>query len=152
MSWWKSSRRKLARFAALSWRDRVTLLAVFGSLLGVEAALRLLGLARTRRLFAPRRGRVSPPAAPEVERLAALAAVACRAVYPAACLPRALALQRLLAGRGAPAALKIGVRRDGEELAAHAWVEVDGRPVGEPAGIEERFAELRDARGSSHPA
>jgi transglutaminase superfamily protein len=145
MSWWKSSRRKLARFAALSWRDRATMLAVFGSLLGVEAALRLLGLARTRRLFAPRGGRL-PPAAAEVERLAALAAAACRAVYPAACLPRALALQRLLAGRGAPAELKIGVRRDGEELAAHAWVEVDGRPVGEPAGVEERFAELREAR------
>ena len=144
MSWWTSSRRKLARFAALSWRDRATLLTVFGSLLAAEAALRLLGLARARRHFAALRRRAAPPPAAEVERLVALAATACRAIYPAKCLPRALAVQRLLARRGAAAELKIGVRRHEGTLAAHAWVEVGGRPVGEAEGVTELFAELAD--------
>ncbi|HEX5757819.1 MAG TPA: lasso peptide biosynthesis B2 protein, partial [Thermoanaerobaculia bacterium] len=93
-----------------------------------------------------------PPDAGEVARLVELAAAACRGVYPAGCLPRSLAMQRLLARRGAPAELRIGVRRREGVLEAHAWVEVDGRPVGEPEGVEELFAVLEAAGPGSDPA
>ena len=63
------------------------------------------------------------------------------------CLPRALALQRMLARRGIVAALRIGVRKEAATLAAHAWVEVDGRAVGEPEAIEESFRALLPAAG-----
>ena len=47
------------------------------------------------------------------------------------CLTRALALQRLLARRGWPASLHVGVRRDRGALLAHAWVELDGAVLGD---------------------
>jgi hypothetical protein len=37
------------------------------------------------------------------------------------------------------------VRRDGSRLDAHAWVEVDGRPINERAEVVERFEILDEA-------
>jgi hypothetical protein len=46
------------------------------------------------------------------------------------CLMRSLVLLRLLAARGATGSLVIAVRPDEDlELAAHAWVELGGRPL-----------------------
>jgi hypothetical protein len=51
------------------------------------------------------------------------------------CLTRSLVLVSLLARRGIAASLVIAVRpEDDLSLAAHAWVELDGRPVLAPAG------------------
>lgn len=47
------------------------------------------------------------------------------------CLRKALVLRRLLGGRGVPSQLRVGVRRDGESLTAHAWLECEGRTVGD---------------------
>jgi hypothetical protein len=44
------------------------------------------------------------------------------------CLMRSLVLTSLLARRGVPSRLVIGVKASGE-FAAHAWVEYDGHPV-----------------------
>ncbi len=53
------------------------------------------------------------------------------------CLMRSLVLVRLLARRGSAGSLVIAVRPDAElELAAHAWVELDGRPLLTPAGAD----------------
>jgi transglutaminase superfamily protein len=58
------------------------------------------------------------------------------------CLMRSLVMTRLLARRGIDTTLVLAVRlQDG--FGAHAWVEVDGRPVLEPAGAPfRRLAEL----------
>ena len=61
------------------------------------------------------------------------------------CLPRSIALQRLLADRGVTARLRVGVRKEGAELHAHAWVESAGRVVGEAEPVEARFLPLLDA-------
>jgi Transglutaminase-like superfamily len=55
------------------------------------------------------------------------------------CLARSLVLMRLLAKRGVPASLVIGVATE-PEFSAHAWVEHGGRPL-LPAG-EGRFERL----------
>lgn len=47
----------------------------------------------------------------------------------ATCLKRALVLSWLLRRRGITTTLQIGVVRQGEALAAHAWLEVEGRPI-----------------------
>jgi len=53
------------------------------------------------------------------------------------CLMRSLVLTKLLAQRGGDAALVIAVRPGEEDsLAAHAWVELDGRPLLPPAGSD----------------
>ncbi len=77
----------------------------------------------------------------------AVARAAAHHLQPMTCLPRALALQRMLARRGVDSVLRIGVRKEAETIAAHAWVEVDGRAVGEPEAIEARFRALLPAAG-----
>lgn len=58
------------------------------------------------------------------------------------CLVRATALHRHLRAAGLDAVVRIGVRRTGDALDAHAWVEVDGAPIGEPADHVAAFAPL----------
>jgi hypothetical protein len=53
------------------------------------------------------------------------------------CLMRSLVLLRLLARRGAKGSLVIAVRPNEDlTLAAHAWVELEGRPLLAPAGAD----------------
>jgi Transglutaminase-like superfamily len=47
------------------------------------------------------------------------------------CLPRSLTLWWLLRRRGIGAELRIGVRKDGEVITAHAWVVCRGEVVGD---------------------
>jgi|GEM_PF-1576270 hypothetical protein len=81
------------------------------------------------------------------ERIAAAVRRAARITYPyPTCLVRSIALARMLARKGFPAEVRFGVRPpvDGV-LAAHAWVEVDGRVVGDRADIGSEFQPLLPA-------
>lgn len=64
-------------------------------------------------------------------------------LYPMRCLPKALCLRWLLGRHGIESTLRIGVARQDGGLAAHAWVEREGIPVGETRDVDERFAALR---------
>lgn len=64
-------------------------------------------------------------------------------LYPMTCLRRALTLQKMLAERGIAAELKIGVRKEAGQLSAHAWLEYQGKPLGEPERIAERYSPLQ---------
>jgi hypothetical protein len=60
----------------------------------------------------------------------------------ALCLPRALAAQAMLRRRGVASRLCLGAARDGEALAAHAWIEL-GQDVIVGGGAEQtRFVRL----------
>jgi transglutaminase superfamily protein len=85
----------------------------------LKTLLRLIG--RTRRP----RWRTAPI---DVERAARLVDVASR-FYPfrPTCLKRSLVLLRILRARGLPAELRVGVRKVGDELHSHAWIECRGR-------------------------
>jgi Transglutaminase-like superfamily len=49
---------------------------------------------------------------------------------PMSCLERSAAAQRVLRRRGVPAELRLGVRgSDAGDLQAHAWIEIEGKPV-----------------------
>jgi Transglutaminase-like superfamily len=53
------------------------------------------------------------------------------------CLERSLLAYRYLAAIGADPRLVIGVTRTGGDVAGHAWVTLDGRPIhDDPAGLE----------------
>ena len=58
------------------------------------------------------------------------------------CLTRSLCLRWLLGRRGLPAQLRLGVAREADGLLAHAWVELQGQPVGEETQEVNRFAPL----------
>ncbi len=81
-----------------------------------------------------------------VRRQARLIDIASR--YPfrwALCLPRSQALLWRLRSAGIDAALRVGVRKDGSQMSAHAWVEYDGVVLNDRQDIPEHFAPLVQA-------
>lgn len=63
----------------------------------------------------------------------------------AQCLHRSLVLHHWLRFEGMPSELQIGVRKDGQQIKAHAWVELRGYPVTDPPQTLVPFARLNDA-------
>ena len=127
---------KLTRLRGMSGTER---------LLIAEAAC-FLGLARFLIVLVPfrriapwlerrprRRPRVPGPAMVRSVRRAVLTA-ARHVPWNAACLPQAMAAKFMLARRGCPSTLHLGVARKGaDDLIAHAWLEAGNAiVVGEP--------------------
>lgn len=135
---------RLRRLRALSAPDRSLLLRAWAALLIIDLGLRTLGYAGLRRRLERRWPPTAKPAGDPDSLARTVDRAARHHLYPMRCLQRSLALEHLLRKRGHAAGIRFGVRRIGarNELSAHAWVEVDGRPLGEPGEIEGRFARL----------
>lgn len=58
------------------------------------------------------------------------------------CLPKALALKRMLERRRFAPTLRIGARKEGGKLLGHAWIEIDDVPFNDAADIGDRFPTL----------
>jgi hypothetical protein len=96
---------------------------------GVEAALRLLPLARVLDAVHGRRAGTgaSTPDRAVRERLARLARWPFKALpLPGSCLRIALVQVAVLRRRGVPATVRFGVRRGAGDLEFHAWADCDG--------------------------
>lgn len=89
------------------------------------------------RLPPPRPNRLEPRPLAEAQ-ARAIGRIADRMPFDARCLPRALLLAGSLRRRGIAADLCLGTRTVGE-FDAHAWVEIDGQPVNEPAGLDATY-------------
>jgi hypothetical protein len=121
---------RLQALRRLDRADRRVLLRAWGWLLLVQVALPVAGYARTRRWLR----RLGPgPAAASPARLAWLTRQAGRALpRPPGCLARAMVVESLLRRAGYRPELRFGVRAAaGGGPTAHAWVELDGQPVGD---------------------
>lgn len=82
------------------------------------------------------RGGVVAPDGDFPPRAAAAVARAGRLMGIGTCLSRSLAVRRLLRSVGIDACVRIGTRRAGGALEAHAWVEYVGQTLGEsPDGL-----------------
>lgn len=114
-------------------------------LLAADLGLRLLPFQRLERWLAPSAGAALAEEALVPSLVWATAAAARHHLYPMRCLPRALCLRWLLGRHGIPAELRIGVERRRGEMRAHAWVERDGRPMGDGLGVADRWAPLDPA-------
>lgn len=55
------------------------------------------------------------------------------------CLRQSLTLWTLLQWQGIAADLRIGMRRVGEKMESHAWLEVEGQVVGDHADIVQQY-------------
>jgi hypothetical protein len=123
------------RYLALERADRRLLARAFVWLAAMDIALRVAGfrqiVQRQRRAALPEDS-VSPEALGRAERYAHWLEVASRRhVVRARCLHRSLVLHRWLCQDGLPHQLRIGVRKEGGVLHAHAWVEIGGHAVNE---------------------
>jgi hypothetical protein len=62
--------------------------------------------------------------------------------FQVTCLVKAITLFKILGKRNIPARVRIGACRMGDSVFAHAWVEVNQKPVGETDDIAQRFSIL----------
>lgn len=135
----------VARWRALTARDRLRLLAFVALLPIIDLSLRLLGLARTQRLLRVERETATNQPTPadalaDGETLARLAAIAGRrGLYANTCLRQALAVQWWLQRRGLPAQLRVGGSVVQGSLRAHAWVELDGHALAQQEALPPLF-------------
>ena len=102
-------------------------------LVAIRRRLATAGLPAARRIARA----LAPPSAIAPARLVELVATAAVALPgPTVCLPRSIAIEALLLAAGRPAALRVGIAprpcsHGGYAVDAHAWVELDGHPLGE---------------------
>jgi hypothetical protein len=136
---------RLRKLLALTPAELVLLGRAYAALIAVHILLRVRGFVASMRAFdhpVPHRTQAAPP-----ETQAQQAAITARLVHAAArtwplhanCLRRAIVLRWLLARQGIPSEIRIGVRKEEAALAAHAWVECSGAPVGDRPTVTETY-------------
>jgi len=60
--------------------------------------------------------------------------------YRGNCLKRSVATYWLLRRQGIDCELRIGVRKESNQIEAHAWIECLGQPLNEGADVQQRFS------------
>lgn len=147
--------RKLLRFLTVSREERRDLVDAFRAILWARRVMRDRPTGELVALYssadAPNSRRPAAPSPPAVDlpraRSVAEAVVRVAAYMPfdASCLIRSLAIQRMYRARGLETGqIKIGVALDGKAFLAHAWVEVDGRVMGDTVAHVSRFTPVTD--------
>lgn len=116
------------RFWRLSRQEKSWFLQAAAWLPLTTVGVRWVGLRRWMNLL----GRLAPPdsssqaTSPEAA-ARVVAAAARRSLIPANCLSRSVVLWWFLRRLGLAAELRFGGRKEGDQLEAHAWVELDNR-------------------------
>lgn len=135
---------RLLRFRRLSRDEQLLFLRAAILLPLISLSLRARGFAATQKRLRRflrdedmRPDKIEKSEEPRVER--AVRAAARHGFGSPTCLEQSLALWWLLGRRGIPSELRIGVRKKGEELEAHAWVEQDGAALNEPEGAHRHY-------------
>ena len=140
----------LRKLAKLSPREWVELLQAQLALLAAQVLVWTRPTGRLVSSSAPGAAVGGPaPAAAAMERVQRLGLAVSRAgdygVFRPLCLVRAVALHRLLERHGIRGSrIRIGVRMRNGRFGAHAWVEYDGRVVGDSTAHVASFAERAD--------
>jgi len=147
MDFYRLMRRKFHSALTLTWGDWWILAQAWVLLLVVDLGLRLLPFRWVQGLLAlgrkDARDIQADGASVMIQCLEWLVGVAGRNhLYPMGCLRQSLVLQWLLGRRGIITDLQIGVRKGVDELNAHAWLEYEGQPLGEPQAIVVHYTPL----------
>jgi hypothetical protein len=149
MAFWSSARRKLCRFAELTTHDRLRLLQAFILLHLITIARRIVSFRRLQSGLAQAFVLRTPRPAPDesdlarAQHLVRLVEISVgHNLFRTSCLDRSLALWSLLRRQGIDADLRIGVRKEGAQFGAHAWIEYQGEVLNDTSDVRERFAAL----------
>ena len=142
------SARALATLWALPHGQRLPFALCWWALLSSRLRLRAGRLLAGGRLLRQRLvGQAPRPAAtlPEDTLVALFGQAAATQVVAVPCLPRALALARVLGQHGLPARIEIGMRTGSDGLEGHAWVERENRVVGDAESLVGSFVRFTRA-------
>jgi hypothetical protein len=132
--------RLLASGLRLDRDDRIRALRALGWLIAATIAVRVLSYGTlTQTIGRIATGRTSRTAITPAQCAAAIRRAAC--LWPAACLPQAVAGYCLLRRAGLQPALTLGVAKAAERLDAHAWLECDGMIV-TGADVDARYTAI----------
>jgi hypothetical protein len=113
----------------------------------IRIGLRLFGLARMQKVLGGRQADTAQDTT--VAQAAARMVAAAAHIVPANCLQRSLSLWWLLNRRSIASDLRIGVRRQGEYLAAHAWIEHAGIVLNDRPDVAHLYAPFAESIGRS---
>ena len=134
--------RYISRYQSLCRRQRVVLWASLLLMPPFWLGLRFFGLQRFQAWLD--RSPVADRQPLNFDEAAAIGAAvniaASHAPGPVTCLTRSLLLRSFLRRFGTDCELRIGVQVVGNELAAHAWVELDGQPINDTPDVVARYA------------
>ncbi len=134
--------RNWQKFQEFSWTEKFlfaqALLLLPINILG----LKLLGFRRWQAVFQRLLKNNLPPNidvqnAQGIARIVNIAAA--HGIFKALCLPRSMTLWWMLSRRGIASELRIGVRKEGEVFAAHAWLECQGIVLNDSAEVGTDF-------------
>ncbi len=114
--------KQVAAYLALSRRDQCLLIEAIATLLFFKMVLHLVSIERLRAWA----GRVWTGSGP-LDRIVWAVRAASARMPGTTCLCSALALQRMLSTRGYRSELHIGVAKQDQRFAAHAWVVREGQ-------------------------
>ena len=138
-------RYALQRWMELSIGERLTflqalfLLPLAGLLLRFGRYQSVLSALQKVTPLKERRSKVDPMR--EARRTAELVnAAAWRSLYDATCLRRSLVLWWMLRRRSIDSQLRIGARMEGDNFAAHAWVEYENTVLNDSPDVGTRYA------------
>ena len=131
----------IGRAFRLTRRDRAFALRALAWLIAATAAVRVIPYGRLDRVISRFRARRSPRAAITPDECRAAVRRAAR-LWPAPCLPQAIAGYCLLRRDGLDATVRLGARVAGERFDAHAWLEHKGIAIIGADGVDgyARFA------------
>lgn len=126
-----------------SWRSRLFAIQLVVELSLIAVLLRLVELHRLQPFLlrlspAPRMRSTSISFHDASELGRRVSGIARRLPFPVDCLPQSVTIWWILLRFGATGDICIGVQRHGRFF-AHAWVELDGRPVNDEVDVGERF-------------
>lgn len=136
---------RLARLLALGPVDRRIVVLAWAATPIVRVTLRALGFRRCRAILGALSDQPwsTPGDGAEAARVARLVRAAARhGAMDRHCLTESLVLWWLLRRRGIESEIRIGVRKDGGTLDAHAWVEWDGGALDEQPDVARTFPPL----------
>ena len=128
--------RRLCALSALQWR---WLIAAQLLMPLIVLSLRTRGYSKTLAIITPERHQklAEDSTGADIEEAQDMAWIvniaATRGPFKARCLTRSLALLALLHRTGIPAHLQLGLRKNGDDFGAHAWVELQGIPLNDSA-------------------
>jgi hypothetical protein len=136
----------LDRFRRLTGLERRIVLEATAALPATWIGMRVAGFNICKSALASRLSAASPGGTTvtgtlaAAQKIARLEAATARALFfRSTCLEQSLVLCWMLRRRGMSPVLRVGARKQAEHLEAHAWVEIDGIPLGDDGGQHEHF-------------